>query len=123
MAHSSELWKDKLLASRALRTTSGSNKSISTKRSITDYQPAARLPDDSAFVVRTDAITDFLSQLSENADSTKPLGERERATLLTIVAALAAEAKIDITKPSKAAGINRELDHKTSRPCCSKDYR
>lgn len=33
----------------------------------------------------------------------RPLGERERATLLTIIAALAAEAGIDLSKPSKAA--------------------
>lgn len=33
----------------------------------------------------------------------KPLGERERASLLIIIAALCKEAKIDISKPSKAA--------------------
>lgn len=33
------------------------------------------------------------------------LGERERATLLTLIAALAQEAGIDISKPSKAAGL------------------
>jgi hypothetical protein len=32
----------------------------------------------------------------------KPLGERERATLLTIIAALAEPAGIDLSKPSKA---------------------
>ena len=79
-----------------------------------DFHPAAGLPHDSVFVVRTDAISDFLAQLSENDDSTKPLGERERATLLTIVAALAAEAKIDITKPSKAAEL---IENLTTRHC------
>ncbi len=32
----------------------------------------------------------------------KPLGQRERVTLLTIIAALAEHAKIDISKPFKA---------------------
>lgn len=35
----------------------------------------------------------------------KPLGERERITLLVIISALAKEAKIDILKPSKAAEL------------------
>lgn len=34
-----------------------------------------------------------------------PLGERERATLLTLIAALCDGADIDITKPAKAASI------------------
>ncbi len=33
----------------------------------------------------------------------KPLGERERKTLLVIIAALAKMADIDVAKPSKAA--------------------
>jgi hypothetical protein len=32
----------------------------------------------------------------------KPVGQRERTTLLTIIAALAEEAKIDVSKPTKA---------------------
>jgi len=35
----------------------------------------------------------------------KPLASRERKTLLTIIAALAKEAKIDITKPYEGANI------------------
>lgn len=38
-----------------------------------------------------------------------PLKERERTTLLTLIAALAKEAGIDITKPSKAAGLIEDL--------------
>jgi len=34
-----------------------------------------------------------------------PVETKERATLLTIIAALASEAKIDWQKPSKAAGL------------------
>jgi hypothetical protein len=35
----------------------------------------------------------------------KPLGTKERNTLLTIIAVLCKEAKIDYTKPAKAAGL------------------
>ena len=35
----------------------------------------------------------------------KPLGQRERTTLLTIIAALAKEAKVDVSKPSKSGQI------------------
>jgi hypothetical protein len=41
----------------------------------------------------------------------KPVGRRERITLLVIIAALAKLAKIDITKPSSAAAaIARRSD-------------
>ncbi len=39
----------------------------------------------------------------------KPLGERERTTLLTLIAALAQEAHIDIKMTSKAAGLIETL--------------
>ena len=38
-------------------------------------------------------------------DKPKPLGERERATLLSIIAALAEKAKIDLSQNSKAAAF------------------
>ena len=38
-------------------------------------------------------------------DLDRPLGPRERSSLLVIIAALAELPKIDVTKPSKAAGI------------------
>jgi len=42
----------------------------------------------------------------------KPLGERERATLLIIIAALCKETGIDISKPAKAAQtIERAISH------------
>lgn len=45
----------------------------------------------------------------------KPLTTKERTTLLTIIAALADEAKIDITRPSKAAGqIKAAIDRRGS---------
>jgi hypothetical protein len=45
--------------------------------------------------------------------SEKPLATKERATLLTIIAALAEEAKIDISKPSKAARLIENLTERT----------
>ena len=42
----------------------------------------------------------------------KPLMARERATLLTIIAALAKEANIDIAKASKAGSIIEVLTEK-----------
>ena len=38
-------------------------------------------------------------------DLDKPLGERERTTLLAIIAAMAAEAEIDLSHPSTAASV------------------
>lgn len=43
--------------------------------------------------------------LSLDEDKYKPLSNKERNTLLTIIAALAIEAKIDITKTSKAGEL------------------
>ena len=42
--------------------------------------------------------------MDTNKLTEKPLERRERTTLLVIIAALANMAKIDVTKPSKAAG-------------------
>ena len=61
-------------------------------------------------------------QPSKPGDTTdpldRPLEERERTTLLTIIAALALEAEIDISTPSKAGGIIEtrtiELDARVS---------
>jgi hypothetical protein len=67
-----------------------------------NYHPANSLPSDAVFVVRTAALQDLEARLSEPAGS-RPLGLRERTTLLTIIAALARLADIDFSKPSKAA--------------------
>ena len=70
------------------------------------FHPAGALPEDSVFVVRTDALTKFVQSLNvESKAEEKPLGTRERDTLLTIIAALCKEAKIDYLKPAKAAGF------------------
>jgi hypothetical protein len=68
------------------------------------YFPADALPGDSVLVVRTSALHDLEARASEPAQrAEKPLGKRERDTLLVIIAALAKMADIDVTKPSKAA--------------------
>jgi hypothetical protein len=66
--------------------------------------PADRLPADSVIVVRTSALHDLEAQLSEKDQKIgRPVGRRERSTLLVIIGALAALAKFDVRKPSAAA--------------------
>ena len=55
-----------------------------------------------ALGVRTSSLQDLEARLPEPAAG-RPLGLRERTTLLTIIAALANLAKVEFTKPSKAA--------------------
>ncbi len=72
-------------------------------RCLLPWDPArgSALPENSVFVVRTAALAEL--EQRKAADSVnKPLGERERTTLLTIIAVLAEHAEIDISKPSKA---------------------
>ncbi len=45
-----------------------------------------------------------VAEVGEDAQTEKPLGTTERNTLLTIIAAMAKEAKINIDPPGKAAG-------------------
>jgi len=68
------------------------------------YYPAPSLPTDSVVVVRTGALADLENRIAENAMD-RPVAERERATLLTIIAALANFAKVDWTKTSKAGDV------------------
>jgi hypothetical protein len=66
--------------------------------------PSRGLPDDSVFVVKTSALHDLEARLSEpDQIAEKPLKQRERNTLLVIIAALAKMAKTDLAKPSSAA--------------------
>ena len=60
-------------------------------------------------VVRRPALDEFIrqhvpAQAPTSASLDRPLKERERATLLTIIAALAKTAEIDVSQPSKAGG-------------------
>ncbi|WP_431127588.1 hypothetical protein [Variovorax paradoxus] len=65
------------------------------------YYPAGGLPHDAVVVVRTSALLDFQQRSNDRRDE-KPLGERERNTLLRIIGVLSKEAGLDLTKPSKA---------------------
>lgn len=76
-----------------------------------NYFPPSGLPDGSVLVVRSLALRDLETRVL--VDSTQPLspdatgktlGQRERATLLTLIAALAKAAGIDLSQPSKASG-------------------
>ncbi len=68
------------------------------------YFPADTLPADSVLVVRTSALHDLEARLAEpDQRAEKAVEQRERTSLLAIIAALAKLAKIDVTKPSSAA--------------------
>lgn len=79
------------------------------------YYPPSGLPDDSVLVVRTAALRELEARVSGDATEPpsnvvgKPLKERERTTLLTIIAALAKAAKIDVEKSSKAGAAIEAL--------------
>lgn len=77
-----------------------------------NYYPAAGLPADSVLVVRTSALRDLEARLSEPDQKTeKPLRQRERTTLLVIIAALAKLAGVNVAKPSSAAAaIERQTE-------------
>lgn len=68
------------------------------------YYPAAELPLDAVLVIRTEAIREFEMALSGKTTCLeKPLKTKEKTSLLTIIALLAEEAKIDWRQPTKAA--------------------
>lgn len=71
------------------------------------WYPPGRLPEDSVIVVRAAALRDFEQRVIGAPEPShpieRPLKERERATLLTIIAVLAETAGLDISMPSKAA--------------------
>ena len=77
----------------------------------TGRTPLSKLPTDSVFVVRMAALAEFVTRVLGNptpaavAALEKPLDTKARATLLTIIAALARKAGIPLSTPSKAAGI------------------
>jgi hypothetical protein len=69
-----------------------------------NYYPAGGLPSDAVLVVRTSALQNLEALVSEpESDAKRPIGRRERTTLLVIIAALAKLARIDVAKPSSAA--------------------
>ena len=77
------------------------------------------LPVGTVLGVRRQVLDAVLRELDDATDPLdNPLGERERTSLLTIIAALAREADLDISKVSKAGGIIErwtiELDARVS---------
>lgn len=77
--------------------------------SISHY-PAGGLPDDAAFVVRTESLRKLQDRLTKDDlpdKSEKPLAPRQRNTLLTIINALCEHSNIDIKSRGTAAQIAR----------------
>jgi hypothetical protein len=62
------------------------------------------LPSDGVLVVRTSALRELEARVWEpDKPPERPIGQRERTTLLLMIAALAKLARIDVSKPSSAA--------------------
>ena len=77
-------------------------------------RPASEFPVGSLLVVRRPALDEFIRRHAPVPAPTadpldKPLGQRERTTLLTIIAALAKEANVDVSKPVKSGQIISDL--------------
>ena len=76
-----------------------------------DYgRPASEFPQGSVLVVRRPALEAFIQQHAPVPAPTsdpldKPLRQRERTMLLIIIAALAKEANVDVSKPVKSGHI------------------
>jgi hypothetical protein len=66
-----------------------------------EYFPTQSLPADAILVVRTSALQALVSEPEPAME--RPVGQRERDSLLAIIAALAKLAKINVAKPSAAA--------------------
>jgi len=70
------------------------------------YYPIGCLPEDAFFVVAVASLLALESQvLAKNSTEGKEISSKERNTLLTIIAVLCNEYKLDYTKPSKTAGL------------------
>lgn len=74
------------------------------------YYPGG-LPTDAVFVVRTVAINEFV-QTVNGLGTEKPLGKRERETLLSVIAILCKEAKLDYKTAAKTAVFIRDAGEK-----------
>jgi hypothetical protein len=73
-----------------------------------EYQehPAGALPEDSVLVVRTSALIEFLRVIDNAPEKAeRQIGNRERETLLAIIATLCKEAKLDYKTHAKTAGL------------------
>ncbi len=70
------------------------------------YYPAAGLPDDCVVVLSTANLAKFRAAVSMgDGPKERPLETRERTTLLVIIGALLKLAKLDLSKPTKTAGV------------------
>jgi hypothetical protein len=79
--------------------------------------PANGLPEDAALVVRTEALAEFESKLgSTERKSAQPLSTKERVTALVVIASLAKAAEIDLSQPTKAAGVIEKLTQTLGSP-------
>jgi hypothetical protein len=78
-----------------------------------NYYPAGALPNDAVFVVRTSSLQSLEARMTElDRPPEKPVGQRERTTLLVMIAALARMARIDVATPSSAAAV---IESETTR--------
>lgn len=81
-----------------------------TRPQTESYYPGGGLPDDAVFVVRSDALRDLENAVNgEPEKKEKQIENKERRTLLTIIAALAKKANINIDSPGKAAAYIQGL--------------
>jgi len=77
------------------------------------------LPEGVVLVVRTDELKRLRAALAGNPLD-KPVGERERRTLLVIIAALARKADIDIRMPAKAGEVIARLTEELGTPVAAR---
>ena len=71
-----------------------------------NYYAGGDLPEDTVLVVRTDALNDFVQSVnSDSKKNEKPIENRERDTLLSIIAVLCKEARFDYKTHAKTAGL------------------
>jgi hypothetical protein len=77
-----------------------------SKEEKSSFYPLGGLPDGSVIVVTPTALLDLEKSIDDTGNSQeKPLGTRERDTLLSIIAALCQVAEVPYEKPAKAAGV------------------
>lgn len=76
-----------------------------------DFYPAGGLPKDGVYVVRTAAIMDFLSSIDDAPKQLdKPLSTKERNSMISIIAALCQEAKIDYNQRGIAGALAKTTE-------------
>ena len=79
---------------------------LDQKNEFRQFFPIGDLPTDVAIVVQTSDLLDLGKSISDAPSAEeKPVGTKERNTLLAIIGVLCKEARIDHTKHSKAAGL------------------